>query len=199
MLQYVLNYERNSLRGLIRLFPVNVPHLFIVNILFHIHCFNVINTEGKHIFVVYGVYYRVGMQPVAKCLRRGGRFYVFESVGVFWENRCTCKSENVIFFKFVDNSLVHITKLTAVAFVKNYYNMLTVNLMLGIFLNKGCQLLNSGNYYIGVIVFKLFFQNRGGRIAVCRTLFKAVVFLHCLIIQILAVNHKKYLVYIFEL
>ena len=94
----------------------------------------------------------------------------------------------------MNNGLVHITELAAVALVKDDHNMLLIDLMPRIFLDKGRQLLDGGNDNMCFRVFQLAFQYRGAGVGVCRSLLEAVIFLHGLIVQVLAVYHKQHLV-----
>ena len=94
----------------------------------------------------------------------------------------------------MNNGLVHITELAAVALVKDDHNMLLVDLMPRIFLDEGRQLLDGGNDDMSFQVFQLAFQNRGAGVGVCCALLKAVILFHSLVVQILAVYHKQYLV-----
>ena len=89
---------------------------------------------------------------------------------------------------------MHITELAAVALVKDDHNVLLVDLMPRIFLDKGCQLLDGGNDDMSFRVFQLAFQNRGAGVGVCCALLEAVIFLHGLVVQVLAVYHKQHLV-----
>ena len=77
--------------------------------------------------------------------------------------------------------------------------MLLVDLMPRIFLNEGRQLLDGGNDDMSFRVFQLAFQNRGAGVGVCRSLLEAVIFLHGLIVQVLAVYHEQHLVDIGQL
>ena len=80
------------------------------------------------------------------------------------------------------------------ALVKDDHNVLLVDLMPRILLDEGRQLLDGSNDDMGFRVFQLAFQNRGAGVGVCCALLKAVILLHSLIIQVLAVYHKKYLI-----
>ena len=66
--------------------------------------------------------------------------------------------------------------------------------MIFIFPDKGRELLNSGDDDPRVVVFELLFENRRRGVGVSRTLFKAVVFLHCLIVKVFSVHDKQHLV-----
>ena len=100
----------------------------------------------------------------------------------------------MVLFEIVDNGLVHITELAAVALVKDDHNVLLVNFMPRIFLDEGRQLLDGGNDDMGFRVFQLAFQNRGAGVGVCCALLEAVILLHSLVVQVLAVYHKQHLV-----
>ena len=68
-----------------------------------------------------------------------------------------------------------------------------------VLLDKGCQFLNGRNNDMGFHVLQLLFQNHSGCIAVRRPLFKTVIFLHGLVVQILTVYHKQHLINIWQL
>ena len=69
----------------------------------------------------------------------------------------------------------------------------------GILFDKGCQFLDGRDNDMGIHVLQLLFQNCGGGIAVCRPFFKAIIFLHGLVVQILTVYHEQYFVNIWQL
>ena len=190
----VLCHQRNTLGCHERLFPVDIPNLFIVHVWLCVHCFDVIHTERQHILVVDGIHDGVGVQLVAERLRRGEIAWISGASCVDCKNRRSCKSEQVVLFEIVNNSLVHITELAAVALVKDDHNVLLVDLMPWILLDEGRQLLDGGNDDMRFRVFQLAFQNRGAGVGVCRALFKTVIFLHSLVVQVLAVYHKQHLV-----
>ena len=93
---------------------------------------------------------------------------------------------------------MHISELTAVALVEDNDNVLFKDGMSLIFFDKFIQLLNGRDNDPRIRIFKLFFEDGGGSVAVRRSLFKAVVFLHRLVVEILSVNHKQNLVDIRE-
>ena len=190
----VLCHQRNTLRSHECLFPVNVPNLFIVHVRLCVHRLDVVHTERQHILVVDGIHDGVGVQLVAERLRRGKITWVSRSSCVDCKNRRSSKAEQVVLFEIVDNGLVHITELAAVALVKDNHNVLLVDLMPRIFLDEGRQFLDGGNDDMSFRVFQLAFQNRGAGVGVCRSLLEAVILLHRLIVQVLAVYHKQHLV-----
>ena len=104
-----------------------------------------------------------------------------------------------ILFEIVNNSLVHITELAAVALVKDDHNVLLVNFVSRILLDEGRQLLDGGNDDMRFRVFQLAFQNRGAGVGVCRSLLEAVILFHSLVVQVLAVYHEQHLVDIGQL
>jgi len=139
------------------------------------------------------------MKLIAKSLSCCIKFWILRPAGVDWKNRCSSKAKQMIFLKILYNSRVHISKLTAMALVKNDNDMLTIHLMSRIFLNKSRQFLNRCDNDFHIWIFQLSFQNHSRRIAVSCTLLKTIILLHRLIIQILTVNHKQYLINIWKL
>ena len=89
---------------------------------------------------------------------------------------------------------MHIPELTPVALIKNDNNSLIKNAVSGVLLDKGGELLNGGDNDSCIVILQLALQNRRRGVAVGSSLFKAVIFLHRLIVQILAVHDKKHLV-----
>ena len=194
MVEDVLCHQRNTLGCHERFFPVNVPNLFIVHVWLCIHRLDVIHTEWQHILVVDGIHDGVGVQLVAERLRRGEIAWISGASCVDCKNRRSCKSEQVVLFEIVDNGLMHITELAAVALVKDDHNVLLVDLMPRIFLDEGRQLLDCGNDDMCFRAFQLAFQNRCTGVGVCCALLKAVILLHGLVVQVLSVYHKQHLV-----
>ena len=156
----VLGHQRNTLGRHERLFAVNVPNLLVVHVRLCIHRLDVIHTEWQHILVVDGINDGVGVQLVAERLRRGEIAWISGASCVDCKNRRSSKAEQVVLFEIVNNGLVHITELAAVALVKDDHNMLLVDLMPRILLDEGRQLLDGGNDDMSFRVFQLAFQNR---------------------------------------
>ena len=139
------------------------------------------------------------MQLVAERLRRGEIAWISGASCVDCKNRRSGKAEQVVLFEIVDNGFMHITELAAVALVKDDHNVLLVDFMPWIFLDEGRQFLDGGNDDMSFRVFQLAFQNRGTGVGVCRALFKTVILLHSLVVQVLAVYHKQHLVDVWQL
>ena len=195
----VLCHQRNTLGSHECLFPVDIPNLFIVHVWLCVHRLDVIHTEWQHILVVDGIHDSVGVQLVTERLRRGEIAWISGASCVDCKNRRSSKAEQVVLFEIVNNSLVHITELAAVALVKDDHNVLLVDLMPWILLDEGRQLLDGGNDDMRFRVFQLAFQNRGAGVGVCRSLLEAVILFHSLVVQVLAVYHKQHLVDIGQL
>ena len=199
MLQYILRDNPDAFRCHHDLFSVDIPYHLVCDFFLNIHCFNVINTERKDIFIIDSVHDSVSMKLDAKCLCCGKKLGILCSAGIYRENRCSCKSEQMIFLKVLHDSRMHITKLASVAFIKYNYHMLRVDLMVWILLDKGCKLLNRCNNDTSLRILQLSFQNSCRSVGIGCTLFKAVIFLHGLIVQILTVDNKHNFVDVREL
>ena len=89
---------------------------------------------------------------------------------------------------------MHVAELAAMAFVKNDDNLLVINLVLFILLDKGRKLLDCCDDNVRLGIRKLSLQDRRGGVAVCGSFLKAVIFLHGLVIQILTVNNEEHLI-----
>ena len=93
---------------------------------------------------------------------------------------------------------MHVAKLGSVAFVKNHHHLFLVEVALRVLLDVGREFLNGGNDDFALGVVDLFLQLLGRGVAVGCALLEAVIFLHRLVVQILAVNHKQHFVDIGE-
>ena len=193
MLQNILGHQSNALRRQHGLFAVDVPYHFIGDFLFRVHGLDVIHPKGQYILVVNGIHNGIGMQLVPKGLSRRKELRVLGAAGIRRKNRRPCKAEEMILLEVLHNSRVHIAKLTAVAFVKDNHHLLGIHRMAAVFFYERGQLLNGGNNNHSLGIFQLFFQNGCRGVAVGGPFFKAVVFLHGLVIEILAVYHKEHL------
>lgn len=129
MFQYVLCHNTNTLRSHHNLFTVNVPDHLVSDFFFHIHRFNIIHPEWKNIFIVNRIHNRVAVELVSKDLTCSKEFWILGSAGINRENWCSCKSKQMIFLEILHNRSVHISKLTAVALIKNNNDMFRINFM----------------------------------------------------------------------
>ena len=198
MLQYVLRHNADALRSHHNLLPVNVPYHLVCDFFIRVHCLNIIYPEWKDILIIDCIHNRVTMQLIAKGLPCRKKLRILRSSGIYGKNRSSCKSEQVIFLEILYNGCVHISKLAAMTLVKNNDDVFCIYLMPRILLNKSCQLLNGSNNDMRIWIFQLAFQYGSRGIAVGRSLFKAVIFLHGLVVQILTVNHKQHLIDIWQ-
>ena len=134
------------------------------------------------------------MQLVTKGLLRGHKLGIAATASVDGKDGRTGEAKEIVFFEALDDVRMHFTKLGAMAFIKNNHNLLLIDRVLGIFLDKGSQLLNGGDDDMSIVILQLLFELGGAGIAIGSALFKAVVFLHGLVVQILAVYDKEHLV-----
>ena len=186
----ILGHQRDALGCHECFFPVNIPDLFIVHIQLCVHRLDVVHTERQHILVVDGIHDGISMQLVTKGLCRGKITWVSRSSCIGRKNRGACEAKQMVFFEIVNNGLVHITELATVALVKDDHNVLLIDLMPRILFDEGRQLLDGGNDDMCFRVFQLTFQYRGAGVGVCCALLKAVILLHGLVVQVLAVYHE---------
>ena len=145
MVENVLGNERNSLRRCKCFLAVNIPDLLIINVGIDIHCLDVINAERKNVLVVDGIHDGVCMKLISKCLLRSEELRIPYCPSICREDRRSRKAKHIIFFEVVNDSLMHITKLAAMAFIKDNNNLLIVNSMLLKLFDEGGQLLNRCN------------------------------------------------------
>ena len=138
------------------------------------------------------------MKLVTKRLRRSKEFRVFRPARIHGKDWCTGEAEQMVFLKVFHNRRMHVPKLAPMALVKNDDYVFRIHLMNRVLLDKGCQFLDGCDNDMGFHVLQLLFQNRSGCIAVRRPLFKTVIFLHSLVVQILTVYHEQYFVNIRE-
>ena len=192
--QNVLCDQSDAFRGKKRLFPVDVPNLFVVNIRLGIHCLDVVHPEGQHVFVVNGIHDGVGVELIAKSLRCRAECGILAHACIDRKDRRSGKAKEVVLLEILRNGLMHIPELTPVALIKNNNNSLIKNAVSGVLLDKGGELLNGGDNDSCIVILQLALQHRCRGVAVGSTLFKAVIFLHRLIVQILAVHNKEHLV-----
>ena len=190
MRQNVIRDQSDAFWGKKRLFPVDVPNLFVVNIRLGIHCLDVVHPEGQHVFVVDGVHNGIGVELIAKSLLCRAECGILAHACIDCKDGRTGKAEQMVLLKVFGDGLMHIPELTPVALIKNDNNSLIKNAVSGVLLDKGGEFLNGGNDDLGVVVFQLTLQHSRRGVAVGSSLFKAVIFLHRLIVQILAVHDK---------
>ena len=199
MRQNVIRDQSNTFRGKKRLFPVDVPNFLVVNIRLGIHCLDVVHPKGQYIFVVNGVHNGIGVELIAKSLLCRAECGILAYACIDCKDGRAGKAEQMVLLKVFGDGLMHIPELTPVALIKNDNNSLIKNAVSGVLLDKGGELLNGGDNDSCIVILQLALQNRRRGVAVGRTFFKAVIFLHRLIVQILAVHNEKHFVNIVQL
>ena len=194
MCQNVTRDQSNAFRGKKRLFPVDVPNFLVVNIRLGIHRFDIVHPEGQNILVVNGVHNGVGMELIAKSLRCRAECGILAHACIDRKDRRSGKAKEVVLLEILRNGLMHITELASVALIKNNDDPFIKNTVSGVLLDKGGEFLNGGDNDSCIVILQLALQDCRRGVAVGSSLFKAVIFLHRLIVQILAVHDKKHLV-----
>ena len=199
MRQNVIRDQSNAFRGKKRFFPVDVPNLFVVNIRLGVHRFDVVHPEGQYIFVVNGVHNGIGVELIAKSLLCRAEYGILAYACIDCKDGRAGKAEQMVLLKVFGNGLMHIPELTPVALIKNDNNSLIKNAVSDVLLDKGGELLNGGDNDSCIVILQLALQNRRRGVAVGSSLFKAVIFPHRLIVQILAVHNEKHFVDVVQL
>ena len=92
------------------------------------------------------------------------------------------------------DSLVHISELASMAFIKNHDNVLFVHLVGLILLDERIQLLNGSDDDPALWILQLLRQDFRIPVSIGSALLETVILLNSLVIQILPVHHKKDLV-----
>ncbi len=193
MVEDVACDDFNAPRGHERPLPVDVPDLLVGDGVVLVHGLDVVDPEGQHVVIVDGVDDGVGVKLVAEGLGRR-EVGAPAAAGVGRENRRAGEAEQVVFFKPLDDELMHVPELAAVAFVEDDDDVCGVGRVLRVFFAEGGKLLNSRDNDFSLGVAHLTLEHGGGRVGVGRALFEPVVFLHGLVVQVLAVDDKEHLV-----
>ena len=105
----------------------------------------------------------------------------------------------MVLLEIFDNGRVHVAELAAVALVEDDDHPFSIDRVDFLFFDEGGQFLDGSYDDVGVVILQLLFQNGGGGVAVGCPLFKAVVLLHGLVVQIFSVHHEEHLVDVREL
>ena len=116
------------------------------------------------------------------------------STCVHGKYRRTRKTKQVITLEFLYNGCVHISELASVALVEDKYDMLAIDFVRPVLANEHRELLYGSDDDACLRVFQLTFQHGSAGVAVCRPFLEAVVFLHGLVVQVLAVHHEQHFV-----
>ena len=176
------------------LFPINRAHLFIINLIFAFHRIDVVNTKRQDIAVIDRVHNRIGMQLVPKQLRRRPCRRLARPCRIRCKDRRPRESEDVILLERLCDCRVHLAELRAMALIENQHNMLAIDRVRPVLTDEIRQLLDRRHHNACSIVRKLPRKHRRRSVPVRRPLLEAVIFLHRLVVEILAVDHEQHLV-----
>ena len=105
-------------------FPVDVPHLFIPDVLLFFHRTDIIDAERQHILIRNGIHDGVGMQLLTKSLFGGFQINLACTACVHCKNWSTRKSKNIVLFEILLDCRMHLPKLGAVTLVEDDHKML---------------------------------------------------------------------------
>lgn len=175
-------------------FAIDAGDLFILDVLLFAHGADVFDPEGENVSVADGVDDRVGVQHVAERLFGGLEVGAAAGTGVFRGDRRPGESEDVILFEGAGDRLVHVAELRAVTLVEDDDEMARIDLVILLLLDEDRKFLDRGDDDAGVRVLELPFQDSGAGVAVGGAFFEAVVLLHGLVVEVLAVDHEEHLV-----
>ena len=199
MLQRVADDLADALRRAHCLFNVDGPNLRVFHVILFLDRVHIVDAEWQDVPIIDRVHDRVGVELVAKRLLRGAKVWILAGPGVDGEDRRAGEAKQMIVLEGLRNGLVHISELAAVALVEDDDKMLPERRVAFVFAHKNVEFLDRRDDDPRVRVFHLPLQNGGAGVAVRCALFKAVVFLHRLIIQVLAVYDEQHLVDIRQL
>ena len=118
----------------------------------------------------------------------------FRAQCVFGKNRRAGKTELIKFFKLFLQIFLRFAKLGAVAFVKNKHHLLLINRQALFTFHQVIELLDGGNNNFIVVFFQIALQPRRAVRTVDTIRRKPLIFLHRLIIEVFAVDHKKHFI-----
>ena len=201
--QYICYNLADALRSHKRGFGVDGLDLLIPYIILFFNRVDEINSERKHIAVIDSIHNSICMKLVSEGLLRGLKIRSFARSSINCKYRRACKSEYVVVLEMLGNLDVHLAELRAMTFIKNQNTVLVIYLVIRIALYEIVEFLNSGNkdfiflvVSVLILVLKLPLQYGCASAAVGRTLFEAVIFFHCLVVEVFPVYHKEHLVYI---
>ena len=100
------------------------------------------------------------MQLITKCLFSGCVIRILAVYsGIQRENGCPGKAKHIVLLEITDNGFVHITELTAVAFIKNNHDLPIVNSVRPVSLDEGREFLYGCDDNTRLVIGKLLLQN----------------------------------------
>ena len=194
VIQNVLRYEGDALWGHKCLFTIDIPHLLVFHAFVGVHRLDIVYPEGQHVFIVDGVHDGIGMELIPEHLGSRHELGPLAANGIGSKDGCAGKAKDMIPLEVGNDGMVHLTELPSMALVEDEDDVLLIHRMPGVLLDEDGQFLGRGDDDLAIILFQLLLQDGCGRVAVGRTLLEAIVLLHRLVVQILAIDDEKNLV-----
>ena len=127
--EYVADDLTDAVRVSHRFLSIDGRDIFILHIVFHLHCVDVIDAEGQHVPIIDSINNGIGVQLFPKGLWRGSHQRIATTTGIGRKDGCPSKAEQVIMLKGLHNFAMHITELGAMTFVKDYDHVLFKDIM----------------------------------------------------------------------
>ncbi len=149
----------------------------------------VVHLELEHLLVADRISDHVRVQLTAKHAGRG-----FGAQCVLRENGRAGETELVELLELLLQVLLGLAKLAAVALIKDEHHLLAVDGQVRLALHQVVELLDGGDDDLVVVLFQVALQARRAVRAVDAVRREALVFLHGLVVQILAVHHEEHLI-----
>jgi len=179
------------------LFALDVPHAGVLDVVLLLHGAHVIDAEGQHVVVADGIDDGIGVEARAEHVL-GGVVDAACRRDIFGEDGRAREAEEVIALEAAHDELVHLPELRTVAFVEYHHHFALVEVALRILLHESRKLLDGGDDDFRLRVGNLPLQFACGGVAVGGALLEAVVLLHRLVVEVLAIDHEEHLVDVVE-
>jgi hypothetical protein len=149
----------DTLRGAHRPLDVDGPDILILDFGLLFYRIHIVDAEGQDIPIVDGVHNGVRVELVAEGLRCGQQRQMLALRGVFGKNRRASKPKQVVLFECLDDLLVHIPELAAVALIKDNDAVLAIYGVALVLRDEIVQLLNRSDDDAGFCVLQLTLQD----------------------------------------
>ena len=178
-------------------FGLNAPHFLVVDVALGFHGADVVDFELQHILVADGIDDGIGMQLFAKGLLRGAQVGKLACTGILGEDRRSREAEDVVFLEGLGNHHVHVAELAAMTFVEDEHHVLRSAFDFLFLFQQGGEFLDGGDddlFRVFVLVVELALEDVRRGVAVGAAFLEVVVFLHGLVVEVLAVDDEEHLV-----
>ena len=177
-----------------RVLLVDRAHLLVGDRLRRLHRVDVVDAERQHVLVGDGVDDRVRVQLVAERLLGGPELRVAAARRVGGEDRRAGEPEEVVALERLGDRRVHVAELRAVALVEDDHHVAVVDLVALVAGDERAELLDRRDDDPSTGILELPLQDGGRRVRVRSSLLEAVVLLHRLVVEVLAVDDEQHLV-----